>query len=125
MKKVILLTAMLAIVLLASAPALTQEYLSSKDANDEASLYPYCSPFGGILECAPPSSGYSSGYTKDVAGVIQYGGEASPVQDGASRVPHPGYVQWDEDCWYDPNDAYVIGPDSNIPIIDTPCGIIS
>jgi hypothetical protein len=29
------------------------------------------------------------------------------------------------DCWYDPDDAYVVGPDSNIPIIDTPCGIIN
>lgn len=39
-----------------------------------------------------------------------------------STEPLPGYVSWDRHCWYDPNDAYTVGSDSNIPILDTPCG---
>lgn len=39
-----------------------------------------------------------------------------------STEPLPGYVSWDEYCWYDPDDAYVIEPDSNIPTVVTPCG---
>ena len=45
-----------------------------------------------------------------------------PLQYETSPVPRPGYVQEDEDCWYDPNDTIVIGPDSNIPISQNPCG---
>ena len=119
MKKTILLVAML---LVPTIPALAQEYSPSKYVNDEASLYPYCSPFGGILECAPPSSGFSSGHTKDVAGELQYGGEARPMQGGASPVPRPGYVQWDEDCWYDPDDVVVLYEYGNIPMSENPCG---
>lgn len=29
------------------------------------------------------------------------------------------------DCWYNPDDAIATNEDGNIPIIDTPCGIVS
>ncbi|MDP8972561.1 MAG: hypothetical protein M3N45_05160 [Actinomycetota bacterium] len=42
-----------------------------------------------------------------------------------STEPLLGYVSWDEYCWYDPDNAYVIGADSNIPVLITPCGMVS
>lgn len=95
MKKVVLLV----IVLLVSAvPAMAQTADGPQIAEEE--LVPWT-----------PETGYSviDWYEGQVAG--QYNTE-----------PLPGYVSWDEYCWYDPADAYVIGPDSNIPTVVTPCG---
>ena len=98
MKKVMLLVAVL---LVSAVPALAQTVDGPRIAEEE--LIPWT-----------PETGYSviDWYQRQVTG--QYSTESLP-----------GYVSWDGYCWYDPGDAYVIGPDSSIPTVVTPCGTVS
>lgn len=88
---------LVAVLLVSAAPALAQTVDGPRVAEEE--LVPWT-----------PGTGYSviDWYQAQVTG--QY-----------STEPLPG----DEYCRYDSDDAYVIGPDSSVPVLITPCGTVS
>jgi hypothetical protein len=98
MKRMILVVAVL---LVSAIPALAQTVDGPRIAEEE--LVPWT-----------PETGYS---------VVDW--YRSQITAQYSTEPLPGYVQWDEYCWYNPDDVYIIGPDGNIPIYLTPCGEVS
>jgi hypothetical protein len=103
MKKTILLLAAM-LLLVSAVPALAQTVDEPRRAEEE--LVPWT-----------PETGYSviEWYERQVDARAQYSAE-----------PRPGYVDFVESgtCWYDPNDAYIVGADGAVPAYITPCGTI-